>query len=186
MDQSIRDLENQHNEYKKTVEKNDGKSYFDKILEREKENPGIHEREYKAAVAMGQANADNFMGKALNHNHPDHGDALTAYRDKYGSSREAVEKDHTAKAIKLMDARRFEVPNAAYENNVLSAFQIRTPEDQAFLDKFKDYMKTKWKAVGYTGDADYFKKFWDVHPMSTPPKKTLGEDGKIYPYVIQK
>jgi hypothetical protein len=124
MDKAIRDLQTQHEDHKKIIEKNDGKTYFDNIVDREKIQPGIHDREYSTALALGQSNADNFMGKVLDHTNPDHGDALTAYRDKYGSSREAVEKDHLAKAVKLMGATRYEKPNQAYENHVLSSFAI--------------------------------------------------------------
>jgi len=185
MDQAIRKLENQHEKHKKIIEQRDGEKHFDQVMAKEKQEPGIHNKEHWAAVKIGQTNADNFMSKVTDHTNPDHGDALTAYRDKYNGSRENVEKDHINKAVKLMNAPARYLPNQAYENNVLSAFQIRTPEDQAFFNKFKDYMKTKWDAVGYEGDADFFKDFWAVHPMSSPPSKTLTEDGRILPSVIK-
>jgi|GEM_PF-4031967 len=185
MNPIIKKIEDQHKEHLKTIEKNEGETHFDRVMKREKEDPGVHVREHWNAVALGQKNADNFMSKVTDPTHPDHGDALTAYSDKYNGKREAVEKEYINKAVKLMDAPAQYLPNQAYENNVFSSFQIRTPEDQAFLNKFKDYMKTKWAAQGYDGDADFFKDFFAVHPMSTPPVKTLNEDGKVYPAVIK-
>lgn len=183
MDQAIRDLEDKHNEHKKIIEKNDGQTHFDRVMAIEKQDSGYHSRLYGSTVAAGQRNAASFMNKVHDHTHPDHGDALTAYRDKYNSSPENVEKDYVNKALKLTGAISNYLPNQAYENSVLSSYTVRTPEDEGFLKKFKDYMKTKWDAVGYAGDADFYKDFWAVHPMSTPPRKTLTEDGRILPYV---
>jgi hypothetical protein len=185
MNQTIKKIEDQHKEHLRILKKNDGETHFDRVMKREKEDPGVHIREHWNAVAMGQKNADNFMKKVTDPIHPDHAEALTAYIDKYDGKRENVESDHINKAVKLMDAPAQYLPNQAYERNVLSAFQIRTPEDQAFLNKFTSYMKDKWGAVGYEGDANFYKDFFAVHPMSAPPVKTLGEDGKIYPMVIK-
>lgn len=185
MNPTIKKIEDQHKEHLRTLEKNDGETHFDRVMKREKEDPGVHVREHWNAVAMGQKNADNFMNKVTDPTHPDHGDALTAYLDKYNGKREAVEKDHINKAVKLMNAPAQYLPNQAYEQGVLSSFKIRTPEDQAFFNKFKQYISDKWKAQGYDQDSQFYQDFFSVHPMRTPPIKTISEDGKVYPAVIK-
>lgn len=179
MDKSIRDLEDKHKEHLKIIKDHDGEKHFDRV----NKNPEYHSKLYSSTVNAGKKNAAAFMDKVHDHTHPEHGNALTAYRDKYNNSRENVEKDFVNTALDLTGATAHWLQNQAYENGVLSSYQVRTPEDEGFLKKFKDYMKTKWAALGYKGDADFFKDFWAVHPMSTPPKKTLTEDGRILPHV---
>ena len=183
MNPIIKKVEEQHKEHLRILEKNDGETHFDRVMKREKEDPGVHVREHWNAVAMGQKNADNFMNKVTDPTRSGHGEALTAFADKYNGKRENVEKDHINKAVKLMDAPAQYLQNQAYENHVLSSFQIGNETDQAFLNKFKDYIKTKWAAQGYDGDVDFYKDFFSVHPMSTLPVKNFAEDGRIYPYV---
>lgn len=182
MNPTIKKIEDQHKEHLRIIERNDGQTHFDRVMKREKEDPGVHNREHRNAVAIGQRNSDNFMNKVTDPTHSDHGDALTTYTDKYNGKRENVEKDFIDKAVKTMNAPARYLRNQSYEQNMVSGFQTRTPEDAAFVSKFKNYTKTKHDAVGYQNDADWYKDFWSVHPMSDGvPNKTFGEVGQILP-----
>lgn len=167
MNPSVKSIEDKNNDYKKIIEKNDGKKYHDIIAEREKNDRGVTEREYKAALELGQQNADTFMAKALSHQHPEHAASLSTLKDKYGGQRSNVEKDFKEKAVKLLGAKKNEKENTAYVNKLYSMFKITTPEDQAYVNKFKEYLKNKHSAVGYANDLDFVNDFFEVHPMST-------------------
>ncbi len=173
MNTGVEDIEKKNDAYKKTVEKNDGRKFHDLLWDREKADPGINDREYKTALMMGKYSSDDFMSKVYNHKHPDHAKALSEYKDKYNSDPGKVEKDFADKSVKLYGAQRLEKQNTAYENGLFSTHRINTPQDQAYMNKFKDYMKNKWQAVGYSGDADYINDFWEVHPMSSKANKNV-------------
>jgi len=175
MNLSVKNIEDKHSEHKKIIEKNDGAKFHDTIIAHEKEDPGYYDRQYRGALHLGKHNTEAFMGKVLNHNHPDHASALSAFKDKYNSDRDNVEKDMNQKAIDLTGAIRNPLKNTAYENKVLSMHTIVTPEDQGFKNKFTDYIRAKWDAVGYTNDLDFIKDFWDVHPMSRPQNVDINQ-----------
>lgn len=176
---AIKKLESEHENHKKIIEKNDGKTYFDKVMANEKSDPGSNRRQYNVAIEAGKSSAARFMSKVHDHTHPGHLDALTDYRDKYDANPENVVKDFTSKAVKAMGVTKNFLPNANYEQGVLNSHRTQTATDVAFLNKHKDYMKTKWDAVGYDGDMEFNKAFWAEHPMSAPPIKTIAEDGKL-------
>lgn len=170
MNASVLSLNKKHQDHKKIIENNGGVGYHDKICAEEKDNPGVTDGVYMEALRMGKANADDFMSKATNHNHPGHPEALSALNDTYRGDRSNVENDFKEKAIKAMGAKRNELRNPTYENKVFSSQKISNQDEQGFVNKFKDYMRTKWNAIGYKNDAAYIADFWDVHPMAKPAK----------------
>lgn len=173
MNNSIQNIEKKNSEFKKVIENNGGRKFWDIQWDREKDDSGVNDREYKAALIMGKYNSDDFMSKVFNHNHPDHVSALSAYQDKFGGDRANVEKDFADKSVKLMGAKRLEKQNTSYENGLFSMYRINNEQDQAYMSKFKDYLRNKHAAVGYEGDADYINQFWETHPMSSKPNGTV-------------
>lgn len=165
MNASVKSIEDKNNDYKKTIEKNDGKSFHDILAARESEDPGINDREYLTALKLAKIDTDAFMSKVTNHNHPDHANALSVFSDKYGNDRAKAEADFNGKTVELMGAHRNDKQNAAYENKILSMFVIHNADEQGVYNKFKEYLRNKHKAVGYAGDVDYINNFLAVHPM---------------------
>ncbi|KAA9041614.1 hypothetical protein FW778_06225 [Ginsengibacter hankyongi] len=173
MNASVKSIEDKNNEYKKIIEKNDGKSFHDILAARESEDPGVNDREYRNALIIGKHDTNAFMSKVTNHTHPDHANALSVFKDRYGNNRAKAEADFNDKAVKMMGATRNYKQNTAYENKVLSSFKISTADEQGLYNKFKEYMRNKWKAIGYADDVDYINNFLDVHPMLQLKNKNI-------------
>jgi len=165
MNASVKSIEVQNNNYKATIEKNNGNSFHDMLAAREGEDPGINDREYLTALKLGKADTDNFMSKVTNSSHPEHANALSAFIDKYGNDRAKAGADFNDKAVKLMGAQRNDKQNVAYEGKIFSMFIIHDADEQGVYNKFKDYIRNKWKSQGYAGDAEYINNFLAVHPM---------------------
>ena len=153
---TLNELADSHKKRQAVIEKNDGKSFHDLQMEREKANPGIHDRECKAR----------------DHNNPGHLPALKSLLEDFGGNEDKLRESYKKDARFLLNAKPREFRNTAYENSVLSNFRISTQQDQAFLNKFKDYMTTKWKAEGYGNDEQLISDFWEAHPLNNPlPRK---------------
>ena len=169
---TLNELADSHKKRQAVIEKNDGKSFHDLQMEREKANPGIHDRECKAADDFGNTNADSHLKKARDHNNPGHLPALKSLLEDFGGNEDKLRESYKKDARFLLNAKPREFRNTAYENSVLSNFRISTQQDQAFLNKFKDYMTTKWKAEGYGNDEQVISDFWEAHPLNNPlPRK---------------
>lgn len=89
-------------------------------------------------------------------------------------------KSVTDKSVNLIGAKRLEKQNTAYENSLATKFRISTEQDQATLNKSKDYIRNKWGVVGYGADADLINDFFEIHPMPSKPNgMTIESDWKV-------
>jgi hypothetical protein len=163
-------LPDQHKEHRAIPTGRDGLDHFQHQINQEKENPGGIDRLHKSALDWGQKQAEAFLDKVYDHTRTDHEQTFAAFRTQFNCSREEVEKYFKNEAVSLMNAPRLEFKNTAYENSVFANYRMANEQDMAFMAKFRDYMKTKWAAVGYTGDEEFVNEFWNLHPLSTKPR----------------
>jgi hypothetical protein len=124
----------------------------------------IEERRAQAYKAGLQA-ATSFMQKVTTPTDPAHDRCLAQFRDEYGGSEAAVEKSYTDLA--MSNFPRPEYHDVSYEGRVLSQHKISSHVDSSFMKLFQDLMKNKWLAVGYSGDAEVVKEFWNKYPLSS-------------------
>ena len=164
----LKALADNHKKRLAIIEKNEGKTFHDLQMQREKKEPGVHDKDCKVADEFGNRNADTHLKKARDHKHPEHLTALNSFLNDHDGNETSLRNHYKKTARFLMDAKPMELRNTAYENSVLSNYRVSTPQDQAFMNKFKDYMQTKWKAEGFSNDAWLINDFWDVHPLSNP------------------
>jgi hypothetical protein len=169
----LKALADRHATRLKILEKNDGKTFHQLHAAKEREEGyGIHDKECGNAQRWGDSNYDSFMAKVKNHNDPQHQQSLKKFLEDFGGSEDTARDRFRKEAASLLGAVPLERQNLAYENNAFKDYRISTSMDQAFMNKFKDHMKTKWAAEGYKGDAQEAADFWEVHPLSTPLPNT--------------
>jgi hypothetical protein len=155
-------------DYKAIVEKSDGLTFHQKQIALAKTDP-TNERHQQAREA-GIKDSDDFMSKVRDHTAPGHEDALSRYKIDFNMDENLVRLFSIDRRAKILNTAPYELQNAAYENKVLSNYSVATADDQAFLAKFTELIKSKWGAVGYKGDPEVIADFFDKHPMSRPPR----------------
>lgn len=165
---SFKELHELNKAHKLILDKRGGVKYHDHLVAFEKENPGVNAGRWQAALKFGKDNADSFMKAALDHTHKDHEKTLPVYQAKFGGNKKDVEEHFTKEAIDMTGAIQPEIKNLGYENRMLKGYKLDTQQDGAFYNKFKDFIKTKWDAVGYKNDEEYIDSFWNLHPLSLP------------------
>ncbi len=172
-----------YNSYKRIIDNSEYRSFHTKpenIMAR----PEYIEKNkaWVEAVKDSEAWCDEFMSIVRDPNDADHPKKLALFYSDFKNSEKFLRSEMQKSFIERRSAYPPESQNTSYENSVLNNYVINTKEDAIYFDKFRTYIKAKWKAVGYLNDEEFISDFWEAHPPLKQNRQTITD---ISPAPIQ-
>lgn len=172
--EKLKQITSEHNKHLRIFEQND-QVPFHQLPENIMTRPeyDAKNKAYIEAVKDAKDYCDNFMSVIIDFNSKKHPGYLEIFYNQFGGS-EAKLREQTEKSfIEQRKAYRPESQNTTYENSVLNNYAISTLEEQMYFSKFRDFIKSKWKAVGYLNDQQFISDFWEAHPPLKQNRQTV-------------
>jgi hypothetical protein len=145
----------------------------------------LHPEEYSKfsiSVEKGKSDKKKIMNSFRDFKSPDHEKSLEIVRNKYNYDEDRLEKDCINKWLDATQAVQVEFQDASYENRILNGYVPSTNNDVAVMDKFRSFIKNKWKAAGYNStpghsDSQVIANFWAENKQ--PPLNRAITDSSI-------
>jgi hypothetical protein len=178
------------NKFKKVIDKREGKNFHQVIADKRAKSPAAFDKSFQDAFDEGKTKAKALIADANDFNSPTYEKSRNRVKSEFGGDKQKIHDHFTKEAVDKAGVRKMENRNTSYEDKVIGGLPIASADDEATVNAFKNLMRNKWDAQGYTdaigvnNDMDVVNDFWASNSLSQLQNPAPGINKKATPAVI--